>query len=620
MDTSNIFFFNFIIINILLIIMSNNLDYLIHPDKKNIIKNFFNEKINNVEHFFEGPQGYQGEAGMRGNRGDRGIRGSEGPAGPSGPPGEGLSEADMISKTLWCVTDNQCATPKNIVARFRDDTYIKLGPNTAGNKSLILGGKSNETGEAGLYTTYGDAYLDAANADENDIEPGNIYLGKNSRGKTYINEDGNETLLNDKSGYVGINMQGTMPENNLHIKGDRPITIQNTNPTAGTAGIKFQDERSNQNFTIGATNLGFFIKDDNNEKYSLVTKNGSTGIGTDNPDSNFALHVGDNAKFTKDIRMAGGTDASLQVNFNQNVGDRKDFKSLNQGVEVMGGDVQRGKIRFFGNNMDVDYGPGNAYKGKTLITFTRSGVEFTGPVNFEDLATFAGPKAGGENDGPEKIGMLVKNNTKFEGRTVHNMGSRWGIKGEDLDWTQIEGNVLQTNKGIQFHSENDDSKYGVISYNEDKAINNGDEINGSKVTKGAIIIQDNLIVEGKGTGDIRGIDSNMIKTTKLQADQIRTYGSINYSDARLKEDIKLINPQDNIRKLMGMNGFEYKNKVTKNQDKGVIAQQIESIAPELVDNNEKYKGVKYDNIIPMLIEGIKYQQKEIDNLKNQIKK
>jgi len=141
--------------------MSNNLDYLIHPDKKNIINNFFNER-QITEPFFEGPQGDQGESGMRGLRGDRGIRGSEGPAGPEGPSGDGLTEGDMISKTLWCVTDNQCATPKNIVARFRDDTLIKLGPNTAGNKSLILGGRSNETGEAGLYTTYGNLYVDAA--------------------------------------------------------------------------------------------------------------------------------------------------------------------------------------------------------------------------------------------------------------------------------------------------------------------------------------------------------------------------------------------------------------------------------------------------------------------------
>jgi len=599
--------------------MSNNLDYLIHPDKKNIINNFFNER-QLTEPFFEGAQGDPGDLGMRGLRGDRGIRGSEGPAGPEGPSGEGLTEGDMIAKTLWCVTDNQCATPKNIVARFRDDTYIKVGPNTAGNKSLILGGKSNETGEAGLYTTYGNVYLDAANADENDIEPGDIYLGKNSRGKTYINEDGNQTLLNDKSGYVGINMQGTSPDNNLHIKGDRPITIENTNPTSGSAGIKFKDNRSNQNFTIGSTNLGFFIKDDNNEKYSLVTKNGSTGIGTDDPDSNFSLHVGDNAKFTKDIRLTGGSDASLQVNFNQNIGDRKDFKSLNQGIEVMGGDVQRGKIRFFGNNMDIDYGPANDYRGKTLISFTRKGVEFTGPVNFTDLATFSGPNPEGEYNSDEKIGMLVKNNAKFEGKTFHSkLGSMWGTKGEDDQWTMIQNNRIQTNMGLELYAENNDDKYGVISYTEDVSINDGLAINGEQVTKGGFVVENNLIVKGSGSGKYYGIDTNLLKAQKAQIDSIKTSSSINYSDIRLKEDIKAINQQDNINKLMQMKGYDYKNKVTNEFDKGVIAQQLESIVPEIVDNKDKYKGVKYNNIIPMLIEGIKYQQKEIDLLKKQIK-
>ena len=154
--------------------MSNNKDYILHPNKDLIINNFFNEKT--IEHFFEGPPGYTGESGQRGARGDRGIRGSEGPAGPPGPSGQGLNESDLMARSLWCVTENQCQTPKNIVARFRDNTTIKLGPNTAGNKSLVLGGKSNETGEASVYTAYNNIYIDAANADENSIDPGNIYL------------------------------------------------------------------------------------------------------------------------------------------------------------------------------------------------------------------------------------------------------------------------------------------------------------------------------------------------------------------------------------------------------------------------------------------------------------
>jgi hypothetical protein len=591
--------------------MSNNNDYILHPNKDLIIKNFFNEKT--VEHFFEGPPGYTGESGARGDRGDRGIRGSEGPAGPVGPAGEGLNESDLMARSLWCVTENQCQTPKNIVARFRGDTIIKVGPNTAGNKSLVLGGKNNETGESSIYTAYNNIYIDGANADENSVKPGNIYLSKNSKGNTYINEEGNYTLLNDKSGYVGVNMQGSDPENNLHIKGDRALTIENVDEVSGTAGIMFKDKKSEQNWTIGATNLGFFLKDDNNEKYSLVTKNGSTGIGTDMPNPKFSLDVGGYGRFRKDIRMTGGSDTSLQINMNKNEDDRKDFTGLTQGLELVGGDVRRSKINFYGDNMDIKYGKSD----KTLLTFNRNGVEFVGPVNFSDLATFSGPTNPDEN--PENIAMVVKNNASFEGKTDHKMGSYWGQKGTDDEWAQINNNLFESNNGIRLYSKNNDEKYADFVYDDEKLINNGEEVNGEKITKGAFIIQNNLVVEGSGDGGISGIQTDVLKASKLQADQIRTFNQITFSDARLKEDIKLINPIDNFNKLMKLNGYEYTNKITKKKDKGVIAQQVENISPDLVDNQDRYKGVKYDNIIPMLIEGIKYQQKEINILKSKLK-
>jgi len=590
--------------------MSNNKDYILHPNKDLIINNFFNEKT--IEHFFEGPPGYTGESGQRGARGDRGIRGSEGPAGPAGPEGQGLNESDLMARSLWCVTENQCQTPKNIVARFRGNTTIKVGPNTAGNKSLVLGGKSNETGEASVYTAYNNIYMDAANADENTVDPGNIYLSKNSKGNTYINEEGNYTLLNDRNGYVGVNMQGTDPKNNMHIKGDRPLTVENVDEVAGTAGIMFKDKKSEQNWTIGATNLGFYVKDDNIEKYSFVTKNGSMGIGTDVPNSNFSLDVGGQGRFRNDIRMSGGSDASLQINFNKNEGDRKDFTGLNQGLELMGGDVQRSKIKFHGDNMDINYGKSD----KILMSFNKDGVEFSGPVNFSDLATFSGPK---DRDlDPDEKSIVVKNNALFEGRALHKLGSYWGEKGKDDNWTQVEGNLFESNNGIRLYSKTNDEKYSDLVYNDEKELNNGEEMMGEKVTKGAFVIQNNLVVEGSGTGNISGIETDVLKAAKIQSDQIRTFNQITFSDARLKEDIKLINPLDNINKLMKLKGYEYTNKVTKNRDKGVIAQQVEKVSPELVDTNDKYKGVKYDNIIPMLIEGIKFQQKEINTLKSKL--
>jgi hypothetical protein len=51
---------------------------------------------------------------------------------------------------------------------------------------------------------------------------------------------------------------------------------------------------------------------------------------------------------------------------------------------------------------------------------------------------------------------------------------------------------------------------------------------------------------------------------------------------------------------------------------GVIAQEIEEIVPELVTENNGIKSVSYGNITALLIEAIKEQQKQINNLEQQI--
>ena len=82
------------------------------------------------------------------------------------------------------------------------------------------------------------------------------------------------------------------------------------------------------------------------------------------------------------------------------------------------------------------------------------------------------------------------------------------------------------------------------------------------------------------------------------------------SDERLKSDIETI---DNaLDKVMNMRGVSY----TKQAEKGVgvIAQEIEKVLPEVVTDGE-YKSVAYGNIVGVLIEAIKEQQKQIDELK-----
>jgi len=144
---------------------------------------------------------------------------------------------------------------------------------------------------------------------------------------------------------------------------------------------------------------------------------------------------------------------------------------------------------------------------------------------------------------------------------------------------------------------------------------------------------DNRVLTATGTDAFNAeanltFDGNVLEVTHISAsgnisgsegrfsgDVIAFYSS----DKRLKDNIiPISNP---IEKIKSIGGYEFDwndNQSTyEGHDIGVIAQEIEDVLPELVTTrNTGYKAVKYEKIIALLIEGIKEQQKQIDELKN----
>jgi hypothetical protein len=85
------------------------------------------------------------------------------------------------------------------------------------------------------------------------------------------------------------------------------------------------------------------------------------------------------------------------------------------------------------------------------------------------------------------------------------------------------------------------------------------------------------------------------------------------SDVNKKENIRTItNPIDLVQSLRGVR-FDWKESGASSI--GVIAQELEQIFPELVETSEfGEKTVIYGNIVGLLIEAIKEQQKQINSL------
>jgi hypothetical protein len=101
-------------------------------------------------------------------------------------------------------------------------------------------------------------------------------------------------------------------------------------------------------------------------------------------------------------------------------------------------------------------------------------------------------------------------------------------------------------------------------------------------------------------------------------------GTTYASDARFKQNINPI--ESPLQKLLQLNGVEYemktnqfdKNHFAAGRQMGLLAQDVEKIIPEVVGEKDGYKGVDYAKLVPLLIESIKEQQKQIEELKKQV--
>ena len=146
------------------------------------------------------------------------------------------------------------------------------------------------------------------------------------------------------------------------------------------------------------------------------------------------------------------------------------------------------------------------------------------------------------------------------------------------------------------------------------------------VIKSAINNKDILFKGQDGGSTITALQLDMSEGGNAQflknisGSQIEASGDViafGSSDERLKDNITYIHkPIDKINKIGGYK-FTWNNKQDTylGKDVGVLAQEVEAIMPELVTTRENgYKAVKYDKLVPLLIEGIKELDKKVKDI------
>jgi len=143
-------------------------------------------------------------------------------------------------------------------------------------------------------------------------------------------------------------------------------------------------------------------------------------------------------------------------------------------------------------------------------------------------------------------------------------------------------------------------------------IEEGNRVNTEKIQ---ISVGDNFIITISGKVGI-GTTS---PTRKLwvNGDAGGTTAWYNDSDERLKKNIVQID--NGLDKVMHLRGVYFEWKDTTNHPKGrqvgLIAKEVEKVLPEVVAKKGEYYSLATSNLVPFLIEAIKEQQKQIEELK-----
>jgi len=241
------------------------------------------------------------------------------------------------------------------------------------------------------------------------------------------------------------------------------------------------------------------------------------------------------------------------------------------------------------------------------------------------------PKAGGALTG------AVTTNSTFDGRDVATDGTKLdgiasgaqvnvptnlgsGTSSTDVSIISSTGSnttvPAATTSAAGCISAADKTKLDGIATGATNVSNNNQLTNGAGYTTNVgditgVTAGTNLNGGGSSGGVTLNLDSTITVTT-VNAGTVNTT-----SDERAKDVITLITGA--LDKVQQLGGYSFTLKATDEKSSGVIAQEVQKVMPELVQEGaEGLLSVQYGNMVGLLIEAIKEQQAQIDELKQKL--
>ena len=514
------------------------------------------------------------------------------------------------------------------------DHYLQITQNA--NASLSL----DKVGDGAFFIGGNNIYLKNDGNNE-------VYAGFEANGKSYLNYDGSTKIETTAS---GIDVNGHTELDNVNVSSATTTASLNVTGTSLFQGNV--DLNDNVNLRIGTGNDLQLYHDTNNSYISNIV--GNLYI-TDNGGSIFVQpQSGENSAV-----FNGNTGVELFYN-----GSKK-FETTNIGATITG---TVSATTFSGSGASLTDIPTSSLTGDiptssltgtiptssltgTIPTSSLTGTiptsSLTGTINADTSTEAYVTESDGDTVNRGLVFCDAANNAsgnkdlKYDRNLTYNANSNTlyanKVQGTEVNISTISlGGSTGTNgqyikstgsgatwSAVDASTLGGDAKTSFMYRNANTDLT----MNNQSLHFGAF--NTNSKIRWSGTTTLWDLIAGDLKIRNNTTDRFtfaRTTGNFTasgdvtaFSDITLKKNIELI--PNALDKVLSLRGITYNRIDIENEPKqsGVIAQEVEKVLPEVVHTDEEgIKSVAYGNMVGLLIEAIKEQQQQIDELRRKL--
>ena len=566
-----------------------------------------------------------------------------------------ISGSEQIEDVVGDMVTGNTETGISVAYQDGDGTLdfaVQYGSsaNTAvqGNTSLSFAGTSNEISiDGGSSITLGSG--GTVTIGLADTIAGNRTFSNNVTISGNLTVSGTTTSVNSNTVNIGDNILVLNSDESGTPSQDGGIEIErgtSTNATliwdegndywsAGLSGAEVQIALVNgtysglraQSTTAGDVGLGNVT---NESKATMFSSPTFTGTVSGVTKSHVGLGNVENTALSTYTGQGGALDNQYITN---GAGYITSFTNTNQltTFQVEDGDgtevtISHGKEWKFveGTGIDINWtDTSNGTDGDPYDLTITNTAPMTGD-EFDNDGTYASLRAQGTTKGDVGLGNVTNESksTMFASPTF--TGTVSGVTKSHVGLGNVENTALSTYTGNGGALDNQYitngagyiTSFDITTQTDSKYLRS----NANDTATGIITLSNSTASTTKTTGALVVTGGVGVSGALNVGGDVVAYAS---SDERLKDNIELIsNPIEKVQSLKGVTWNWNENADELQQslpNVGVIAQDVEKVLPQLVtDRDNGFKGVDYAKLTGLLIEAIKEQQKQIDELKSKI--